>query len=48
MAIKLMAVKLGGREGDEGGMHDIRDKDARHSGQLLFFSKNYAEICRIA
>ena len=37
MAIKLMAVKLGGREGDEGGMHDIRDKDARHSGQLLFF-----------
>ena len=25
------------REGYEGGMHVIRDKDARDSGQLLFF-----------
>lgn len=23
--------------GYEGGMHEIRDKDARDSGQLLFF-----------
>ena len=25
--------------GNEGGMHVIRDKDARHSGQLLHFGK---------
>lgn len=25
--------------GYEGGMHVIRDKDARHSGQLLHFGK---------
>lgn len=38
MAIKLMAVKLGGREWDmREGMHVIRDKDARDSGQLLHF-----------
>lgn len=44
MAIKLMAVKLDGREremrerkGNEGGMHVIQDKDARDSGQLLHF-----------
>ena len=34
--------------GYEGGMHVIRDKDARDSGQLLFFTEKYAEICRIA
>ena len=38
MAIKLMAVKLDGREREkEGGMHVIQDKDARDSGQLLHF-----------
>ena len=45
MAIKLMAVKLGGKEWDMREectrfgtrMHVIRDKDARDSGQLLFF-----------
>ena len=44
MAIKLMAVKLDGREGEmrerkgnEGGRHVIRDKEARDSGQLLHF-----------
>ena len=48
MAIKLMAVKLGGSalSGrvasskymiNDGRMHVIRDKDARDSGQLLFF-----------
>ena len=31
--------------GYEGGMHVIRDKDARDSGQLLFFRENYAKIC---
>ena len=34
--------------GYEGGMLVIRDKDARDSGQLLFFKKNYAKISRIA
>lgn len=28
--------------GYEGGMHVIRDKDARDSGQLLFFRENNA------
>lgn len=34
--------------GYEGGMHVIRDKDARDSGQLLFFIEKHAKICRIA
>lgn len=34
--------------GYEGGMLVIRDKDARDSGQLLFFIQNYAKISRIA
>ena len=34
--------------GYEGGMLVIRDKDARDSGQLLFFYKNYAKISRRA
>ena len=33
--------------GYEGGMHVIRDKDARDSGQLLFFRENVISLhCR--
>lgn len=31
--------------GYEGGMHVIRDKDARDSGQLLFFREKMLYLC---